>query len=50
LKLVEFDHLITKKKLEEEDDVKDFVNAKSKVEYGAVGEGAMRTLQKGDIV
>mmetsp|Transcript_44040 Transcript_44040/g.42624 ORF Transcript_44040/g.42624 Transcript_44040/m.42624 type:complete len:94 (+) Transcript_44040:1374-1655(+) len=44
VKLVEFDHLITKKKLEDNDEVKDFVNSKSKVEYSAIGEGSLRTL------
>lgn len=44
---VELDHLITKKKVEENDDVKDFVNHHSKIEYTALGEGSMRSLQKG---
>lgn len=30
--LVEFDHLITKKKMEENDDIKDFVNRASRFE------------------
>jgi glutamyl-tRNA synthetase len=48
--LVEFDHLITKPKIEEEEKTEDFVNRESKVEYTAIGEGVMRNLQKGDII
>ena len=42
--LVELDHLITKKKVEETDNVKDLVNHNSKIEYTAIGEGSMRNL------
>jgi glutamyl-tRNA synthetase len=45
--LVELDHLITKKKVEENDNVQDLVNHNSKIEYIALGEGSMRNLQKG---
>lgn len=48
--LVELDHLITKKKIEENDDVKQLVNNNSKIEYTAIGEGAMRNLQKGQYI
>jgi glutamyl-tRNA synthetase len=48
--LIELDHLITKKKLEETDDVKDHVNKNSKIEYDAIAEGSMRNLSKGDII
>ena len=42
--LVEYDHLINKKKLEENETVKDFVNTNSRIEYTAIGEGSMRNL------
>jgi glutamyl-tRNA synthetase len=45
--LIEYDHLITKKKIEENDDVKDLVNHNSRIEYTAIAEGSLRTLQKG---
>lgn len=48
--LVELDHLIKKKKLEEKDEIKDWANPNSKIEYSAIGEGCMRNLQKGDII
>ena len=48
--LKEFDHLITKKKVEENDDVKEIVNKDSKAVYTAIGEGFMRNLKKGDFI
>jgi len=45
--LIEYDHLITKKKIEENDDVKQIVNPKSKIEYVAIAEGSLRNIQKG---
>jgi glutamyl-tRNA synthetase len=48
--LVEFDHLITKKKIEDGDDVKTIVNTNSRVQYTALAEGCMRHLKKGDIL
>lgn len=48
--LVELDHLITKKKIEETDEVADFVNKNSKIEYTAIAEGSMRNLQRGDTI
>ena len=47
LVLVEYDHIITKKKIEEADNVKDLVNEKSRIEYAAWGEGALRNLKQG---
>lgn len=44
LNLVEFDHLITKKKIEENDDVTLLVNKASRIEYTAIAEGCMRNL------
>lgn len=48
--LVELDHLITKKKIEENDDVKQIVNRNSKIEYTAVAEGALRNVQHGAMI
>ena len=45
--LTEFDHLITKKKIEENDDVKQLVNHNSKIEYTAIAEGSLRSIQRG---
>ncbi len=47
--LVEYDHLITKAKVEETDNVEDLVNKNSKISYQAIAEGPVRTLQKGAI-
>jgi glutamyl-tRNA synthetase len=46
----EFDHLITKRKLEENEELKNFVNRNSKVQYTLVGEGVMKNLQKGTVI
>lgn len=48
--LVEYDHLITKKKLEENDSVKDLVNRDSKIQYTAIAEGSLRNIHKGEII
>ena len=45
--LVELDHLITKKKVEDGDVVKDIVNHNSRIAYTAIAEGNMRSLQHG---
>lgn len=42
--------MITKKKVEENDDVKEIVNKNSRIEYTAIAEGQMRHLQHGDII
>lgn len=42
--LVEYDHIITKKKVEDEESVKDIVNRNSKIAYTAIAEGSMRNL------
>ena len=39
--------MITKRKVEENDDVKDLVNKNSRIEYTAIAEGSLRTIQKG---
>ena len=48
--LIEYGHLITKKKIEENDDIKDLVNPQSKIEYTAIAEGCMRNLQQGESI
>eukprot|EP00899_Mesostigma_viride_P002419 jgi/Mesvir1/12178/Mv00421-RA.1 len=48
LKLVTFDHLITKKKIEEGDDVEAFLNPVTKIEEDALGDANMRNLQAND--
>ncbi|DBA68340.1 TPA: hypothetical protein ACH3X2_013650 [Trebouxia sp. C0005] len=50
LRLVDFDHLITKKKLEEGDAIEDYVNKNSRWEVEAVGDANMRKLQKGEVL
>jgi glutamyl-tRNA synthetase len=45
--LVELDHLITKRKIEENDDVKQLVNHNSRIEYTAIAEGSLRNIQRG---
>lgn len=48
--LVELDHLITKKKVEENEKVQDIVNKNSYISYTAIAEGNMRNVQKGDVI
>ncbi|CAH1419869.1 unnamed protein product [Lactuca virosa] len=50
LSLVEFGYLITKKKVEEDEDFVDVVNTDSKKEIGALGDSNMRNVKRGDIV
>lgn len=48
--LLDYDYLITKKKLEEEDDVKDFVTPVSEFREEALADANVKTLTKGDIM
>ena len=48
IKIVEFDHLITQPKIDEDTPIENIVNTNSKIEYTAVTEGCIRSLQKGD--
>ena len=48
--MVYYDHLITKKKIEEGDNFEDLVNTKSKVETMAIADGNCRNLQKSEII
>jgi glutamyl-tRNA synthetase len=50
LVLTDFDYLIQKPKLEEEDDFESVVNLNTKFDAPALGEPAMRNLQRGDII
>lgn len=48
--LVELDHIITKKKVEDEESVKDIVNVNSRIAYTAIAEGNMKVLKHGQII
>ncbi|KAH7846897.1 hypothetical protein Vadar_019415 [Vaccinium darrowii] len=50
LSLVEFDYLITKKKLDEGEDFLDVLNEQTKKETAARGDSNMRNLKRGNIV
>lgn len=50
LKLSEFDHLITKKKLEDDDAIEDVANDNSRFDRAALGDVNMRELQKGEVI
>ncbi|CAM6096286.1 unnamed protein product [Calypogeia fissa] len=50
LSLVDLDHLITKKKLEEGEDFLSVLNPKTRWEVAAVGDSNMRNLKKGEII
>ncbi|KAJ4877641.1 hypothetical protein Rs2_42659 [Raphanus sativus] len=50
LTLTDFDYLITKKKLEEDDEVATFVNPYTKKETLALGDSNMRSLKSGDVI
>ncbi|XP_004495831.1 glutamate--tRNA ligase, cytoplasmic-like [Cicer arietinum] len=50
LTLAEFDHLITKKKVEKKEDIIDVVNPCTKKEILAYGDSNMRNLQRGEIL
>ena len=50
LTLTYFDHLITKKRLDEEDDFEKFVNPDTMQIVEAMGDRNMRVLSKGDII
>ncbi|EXC31017.1 putative glutamate--tRNA ligase [Morus notabilis] len=50
LTLMEFDYLITKKKLEEGEDFLDVLNRCTKKETAAIGDANMRNLKRGEIL
>lgn len=47
VQMVEFDHIITKEKIEEGDEVKDIRNPSSRFEYTVIAEGVVRNLPAG---
>lgn len=48
--LLDYDYLITKKKLEENDDVKDFVTPETEFREEALADANVKDLKKGDIM
>lgn len=48
--MVELDHLITKKKIEEEDEVENILNKNSYITYTAIAEGPLREVQQGSFL
>lgn len=50
LSLVDFDYLITKKKLEEDENFVDVVNPCTRKETSALGDSNMRNLKRGDVL
>ncbi|KAI0029739.1 glutamate-tRNA ligase [Vararia minispora EC-137] len=48
--LIDYDYLITKKKLEDDDDVKDFVTPVSEFREDALADANVRALNKGDTI
>ncbi|PRW45405.1 glutamyl-tRNA synthetase isoform A [Chlorella sorokiniana] len=50
LDLVDLGYLVTKRKLEDEDNFEDWVNHHSKVVTAAVGDANMRSLKQGDVI
>ena len=48
--IVEFDHLISKPKIGEEEDFKDYVNYNSKLEYIALADPYIRTIEQGSVI
>ena len=48
--LTEFDHLVTKEKLEEGDKFEDYVNPNTIATTSAVGDVCLKTLHEGDII
>ncbi|KAH0727004.1 hypothetical protein KY284_002869 [Solanum tuberosum] len=50
LSVVDFDYLITKKKLEEDENFVDVVNPCTRKETPALGDSNMRNLQRGDVL
>ena len=48
--LTEFDHLITKDKIEEDDKFEDFINPNTMATTKAVGDAGLKSLQEHDII
>lgn len=50
LELLDYDFLITKKKMEEEDNFSDFINPATETKIEAVGDQNLKTVKKGTIL
>ena len=50
LQLIYFDYLITKKRLDEDENFEDFVNPTTMTTIEAMGDASMRILSKGEII
>lgn len=48
--LLDYDYLITKKKLEEDDSVENFITPTTEFQVPAIGDANLRTLKKGEII
>ena len=48
--LTEFDNLVTKDKLDEEDDFEDFINPNTLAATDALGDAGLKTLQEHDVI
>jgi len=48
--LTEFDNLVTKEKLDEEDDFKDFINPSTLAKSDVIADASLKTLQQHDII
>jgi glutamyl-tRNA synthetase len=48
--LRELDHLVTKPKIEDDDDIKDLINPVSSVDTAAIGDPLLKTLPKGSML
>lgn len=48
--LTEFDHLVTKDKLDEEDDWKEFVNQNTMASTEVIGDAGLKTLREHDVI
>ncbi|CAM9450199.1 unnamed protein product [Discosporangium mesarthrocarpum] len=48
--LVEFDYLVTKEKIEDGEDFKDFLNPNTRAETHALGDPGLRNLKEGDVI
>jgi glutamyl-tRNA synthetase len=50
IKIMEFGHLITCKKVEDDMNIDEFINKDSKKEYNAIGEQSLRSVARGDCI
>jgi len=50
VELIDLDHMLTKDKIEESDELKDIFNPHTVLPYAAKGEAAMRTIRRGETI